>query len=99
MYWCRIYLALKEGVEAQIDVGFRCVSSGYNGDYWTEPEGPEFQVMEVVVDVVYNNIWVKGQNELGGWYDIIHRAAEEAINEYDELYEHQYDAYTAYLEN
>ena len=95
MYSCQLTLELNENMEADVTVYFSVDSPGYAGDHLDPPELPEFYVIEMRLETVYGFGYQKSSNDLldGGWWGIANRAAERALENYDEIYEHQYDAY------
>lgn len=99
MYDCFITdIALSENVLVDVRVYFTLVSPGYRGDRTDPGVGPEFEVEEVEVIAVHGETWTKSGDELeeSGWYDVVHRAADRSAVLYDELYEHQVDAFDSW---
>ncbi len=95
MYSCGLTLELNENMEADITVYFSVDSPGYAGDRLDPPELPSFYFEHLDIDKLYGKDYTKSFLELvdGGWIYDVETAAEKALETYDELYEHQYDAY------
>ena len=96
MYYCSFEIELNENLSALICVEFSVSSYGCPGDHWSEPEGPEFHVESVEVEEVWSDAWTK--EDLGDWYSIVQKKAEESLDAYGELYFHQLDVFES-LEN
>ncbi len=95
MYSCEITLELNDEIEADVTVYFSVDSPGYPEDRFDPAELPEFYIESWDIDRIYGEGYTKNFYELldGGWLHTANRAAEKALEDYDELYEHQYDAY------
>lgn len=95
MQFCELTLELNENMEADVTVYFEIDSLGYAEDYFDPSEGPEFYVTDWEIDILYGDGYEKTHLELtlAGWCDIAERAVGVALENYDELYEHQYDSF------
>ncbi len=95
MYSCDLILELKEGVEADVTVYFYVSNPGCPGDHITPSEGPEFEIDGVQVVYLQGPGWRKGIADinLSSWANDMDRLAAEALENYDELYEHQFDSW------
>lgn len=98
--WVRLTdLYLSENVWCNAIVEFDCSSPGCSGDYWTEPEGPEFEVKEFYVEEAWggsiNDSWEKGRDDLGDWVgildDLLNKNYDPTYDNYDELYAEYHD--------
>lgn len=93
--WIRIAdVELSDNVCCDAVVEFECVSRGCPGDYWTPPEGPEFEITECYVEEAWGSDWSKGRTELGDWAAILDQRLGEIVDDLPDLYELQHDEYT-----
>jgi hypothetical protein len=94
MYSCELTVELNENIEADVEVFFVCTHPGYRGT-WDHPgEPPEFEIHDVALEHVYGRVWDKNPDDLPlEWFGVFQKAAEDAVDDYCELYEHQLDAY------
>jgi hypothetical protein len=92
---CTLTLELTETIEAEVTVWFNCTYRGDNGDYYNPPEPPEFEIVEVELEVLFGATWEKTGREVAeaGWAAWTVDRLGAAIDAYDELYDHQIDAY------
>ena len=93
--YCDLTVELTESIEADVTVWFHCTFAGCAATYYDPPEPPEFEVDDVEIEIMGGPHWEKtrGDLEAGGWYNIALEKALEALDNYDELYEHQLDAW------
>lgn len=98
---CTLTLELTESVEAEVTVYFNCTFRGCAATYYDPPEPPEFEITDIEVDWVAGRDWCKSGRELmdAGFYNPVHNKVEEALEAYDELYDHQIDAYNCECED
>ena len=96
--YCDLTLELTEVLEADVCVSFNCTYRGDSGDYFTEPEGPEFDITDVEINTLFGSSYEKTSEELydAGWLSVVEEKAREALEANDEqLYEAQLEAYHA----
>lgn len=88
-------LELTESVEADVTVWFYCAFPGCEATHLDPSEPPDFEIDEIVVEGITGPTWDKTTQQLikSGWYDIVQAKVFEALANYDELYDHQLDAY------
>lgn len=92
--WIRLkHVELSDNILAEVIVEFDCSSRGCPGDYYTPPEGPEFEITECYVEFAETASWAKSRDELGPWASILDRRLEEIVDDLPDLYELQYDEY------
>lgn len=90
---------LSENVTADVRVYFVCSSPGCPRSYDHPGEGPELEPVDTEVLAIRcengGEPWEKDADELedAGWYMEAWRAAQQAVEDYDELYEHMLDSY------
>lgn len=96
--YCELELELTESVTVGLTVHFHCTFAGCNATYYDPPEPPEFEVDCIEIDYLDGLVWEKDRQTLlaSGWYDVAHEKALEALDNYDELYEHQIDAFNSH---
>ena len=93
--YCDLTIELTESVEAEVTVWFHCTFPGCAATYYDPPEPPEFEIDDIEVEVLTGPTWQKTNGELieAGWHEIAVEKALEALDAYDELYDHQIDAW------
>ena len=93
--WIRLkHVELSDNILAEVIVEFDCSSRGCPGDYYTPPEGPEFEITECYVEFAETSEWAKSRDELGSWATILDQRLEEIVDNLPDLYEVQYDEFT-----
>jgi hypothetical protein len=92
---CNLTLELTETLEADVCVWFNCTFPGCAATHYDPPEPPEFEITDIEVETLYGATYEKTGRELmdAEWYNTVHNKAEEALEAYDEVYDHQLDAY------
>lgn len=101
--WIRVNdVELSDTISCNGIIEFRCVSPGCPGDYWTEPEGPEFEITDAYIEEAWagnytedgwKEVWGKGRDEMGKWASILDKRLNDLADDLPDLYELQYDEY------